>query len=50
MGGGAAPWLGSRPIAEWGEIWGRLGTHAATAERLSLDRKQAVLVALGWIR
>ena len=50
LGGAAAPWLGSRPIAEWGEIWGRLGSHAAAAEKLSLDRKQAVLVALGWLR
>ncbi len=50
LGGAAPSWLGSRPIAEWGEIWGRLGTHAAAAEKLSLDRKQAVLVALGWIR
>lgn len=50
-GGGSAPaWLGSRPMAEWGEIWGRLGGHAAAAEKLSLDRKQAVLVALGWLR
>jgi len=50
LGGAAPSWLGSRPIAEWGEIWGRLGTHAAAAEKLSLDRKQAVLVALGWLR
>lgn len=48
---GQAPgWLGSRPIGEWSEIWGRLGAHAAAAEKLSLDRKQAVLVALGWLR
>ncbi len=48
--GQAPDWLGSRPMGEWSEIWGRLGAHAAAAERLSLDRKQAVLVALGWLR
>ncbi len=50
LGQGAPSWLGTRPMAEWGEIWGRLGAHAAAAEKLSLDRKQAVLVALGWLR
>jgi len=49
----AAPqpaWVARRPAAEWAEIWSRLGAHAGAAERLSLERKQAVLVALGWLR
>jgi len=48
--GQAPAWLGSRSMGEWSEIWGRLGAHAVAAEKLSLDRKQAVLVALGWLR
>lgn len=44
------PWLGTRPLGEWSEIWGRIGAHARTAEVLNLERKQAVLVALGWLR
>ena len=43
-------WVDRRPLAEWGEVWGRLGAHARAAEILSLERKQAVLVALGWLR
>ena len=48
--GSPPAWLGTRPLGEWSEIWGRLGAHARTAEVLNLERKQAVLVALGWLR
>lgn len=44
------PWVGRRPLGEWSEIWARIGAHARTAEVLNLERKQAVLVALGWLR
>jgi len=44
------PWLGARPLSEWSGLWGRLGAHARTAEVLNLERKQVVLVALGWLR
>jgi DNA polymerase-3 subunit delta' len=48
--GGAVPgWLGPRSLAEWSTLWDRLGALAAETEALSLDRKQAVLTALGWI-
>ena len=43
-------WVARRAPADWAELWSRLGAHAATAEKLSLERKQAVLVALGWLR
>ncbi len=46
----APAWVARRAPADWAELWSRLGPHAAAAERLSLDRKQAVLVALGWLR
>ena len=48
--GSPPPWLGARPLAEWSELWGRIGAHARTAEVLNLERKQAVLVALRWLR
>ena len=48
--GAPPPWLGTRPLGEWSEIWGRIGAHATTAEALNLERKQAVLVAVGWLR
>jgi DNA polymerase-3 subunit delta' len=49
-GRGAAPaWLGLRPLAEWSTLWDSLGRLAAETDGLSLDRKQAVLTALGWL-
>ena len=45
----APPWLGLRPLAEWSTLWDRLGRLAAETDGLSLDRKQAVLTALGWL-
>lgn len=43
-------WVGARPLGEWSALWGRIGAHARTAEVLNLERKQAVLTALGWLR
>lgn len=48
--GSPPAWLGTRTLSEWSDIWGRIGAHARTAEALNLERKQAVLVALGWLR
>jgi DNA polymerase-3 subunit delta' len=42
-------WLGPRPLAEWSTLWDSLGRLAAETDGLSLDRKQAVLTALGWL-
>jgi DNA polymerase-3 subunit delta' len=48
--GEAAPaWLALRPLAEWSTLWDSLGRLAAETDGLSLDRKQAVLTALGWL-
>ncbi len=41
--------LGRRPLAEWSTLWDSLGRLAAETDGLSLDRKQAVLTALGWL-
>ncbi len=46
----APAWVARRAPGEWAEIWSRLGAHALAAEKLSLERKQAVMVALGWLR
>jgi DNA polymerase-3 subunit delta' len=48
---GQAPpgWLALRPLAEWSTLWDSLGRLAAETDGLSLDRKQAVLTALGWL-
>jgi DNA polymerase-3 subunit delta' len=48
---GAPPpaWLAPRPLAEWSTLWDSLGRLAAETDGLSLDRKQAVLTALGWL-
>jgi DNA polymerase-3 subunit delta' len=47
---GAPPaWLALRPLAEWSTLWDSLGRLAAETDGLSLDRKQAVLTALGWL-
>jgi len=48
-GQGAAPWIGSRSLAEWSTLWDKLGRLADETERLNLDRKQAVLTGLGWL-
>jgi DNA polymerase-3 subunit delta' len=49
--GGAAPgWVAARPLADWAAAWQRLGVLAEETERLNLDRKQAVLTGLGWLR
>jgi DNA polymerase-3 subunit delta' len=45
----APPWLAPRPLAEWSTLWDSLGRLAAETDGLSLDRKQAVLTALGWL-
>ncbi|HEV7268105.1 MAG TPA: DNA polymerase III subunit delta' [Falsiroseomonas sp.] len=43
------PWLGIRSLADWSTLWDSLGRLAAETDGLSLDRKQAVLTALGWL-
>lgn len=48
-GQAAPPWLALRPLAEWSTLWDSLGRLAAETDGLSLDRKQAVLTALGWL-
>jgi DNA polymerase-3 subunit delta' len=49
--GHAAPdWLARRPLAAWAEAATEVARLAAEAERLSLDRRQAVLVALDTLR
>jgi DNA polymerase-3 subunit delta' len=48
-GGDVPAWLGARPLAEWSTLWDSLGRLAAETDALSLDRKQAVLTALGWL-
>jgi DNA polymerase-3 subunit delta' len=47
--GGTPPWLAIRALAEWSTLWDSLGRLAAETDGLSLDRKQAVLTALGWL-
>jgi DNA polymerase-3 subunit delta' len=49
-GQGSQPaWLALRALAEWSTLWDSLGRLAAETDGLSLDRKQAVLTALGWL-
>jgi DNA polymerase-3 subunit delta' len=48
-GGQTPAWLALRPLAEWTTLWDSLGRLAAETDGLSLDRKQAVLTALGWL-
>ena len=49
--GGSAPgWMAGRPLADWAGLWDRLGRLAEETERLNLDRKQAVLTGLSWLR
>jgi len=47
--GAPPPWLAIRPLAEWSTLWDSLGRLAAETDGLSLDRKGAVLTALGWL-
>jgi DNA polymerase-3 subunit delta' len=49
-GGGVAPWVSARPLAEWSALWDRLGRLAEDTERLNLDRKQALLSGLAMLR
>jgi DNA polymerase-3 subunit delta' len=48
-GQGSPPWLALRALADWTTLWDSLGRLAAETDGLSLDRKQAVLTALGWL-
>jgi DNA polymerase-3 subunit delta' len=48
-GEASPPWLPLRSLAEWSTLWDSLGRLAAETDGLSLDRKQAVLTALGWL-
>lgn len=50
-GAGDVPgWVAARPLADWAAIWDRLGRLAEETERLNLDRRQAVLTGLAWLR
>lgn len=49
-GGGMAPWLGGRPLAAWVEAAEAVARLVQETERLSLDRRQAVLVAMDTLR
>lgn len=49
-GGPVAPWLGDRPLAAWVEAATAVSKLVQDAERLSLDRRQAVLVAMDTLR
>ncbi|WP_135468051.1 DNA polymerase III subunit delta' [Crenalkalicoccus roseus] len=44
------PWLGGASLADWVTLWEKLGLLADEAERLNLDRRQAVLQALSLVR
>ena len=49
--GGTAPgWLGARPLAAWAEASEAVRKLVRETERLSLDRRQAVLVAMDTLR
>jgi len=49
-GGPVAPWLGDRPLAAWVEAAEAVSKLVRETERLSLDRRQAVLVAMDSLR
>jgi len=49
-GGPVAPWLGDRPLAAWVEAAEAVSRLVQETERLSLDRRQAVLVAMDTLR
>jgi DNA polymerase-3 subunit delta' len=46
----APPWLAGRSLADWAGLWDKLGRLADETDRLNLDRKQAVLTGLAWLR
>ena len=43
-------WLAARPLASWAEAAAEVGRLVQEAERLSLDRRQSVLVAMDTLR
>nr|WP_314070214.1 DNA polymerase III subunit delta' [uncultured Roseococcus sp.] len=49
-GGSAPAWLGARPLAAWAEASEAVRKLIQDTERLSLDRRQAVLVAMDTLR
>ncbi|UPY35021.1 DNA polymerase III subunit delta' [Sediminicoccus sp. KRV36] len=49
-GGPAAAWLAARPLAAWVEAAEAVSRLVRETERLSLDRRQAVLVAMDTLR
>jgi DNA polymerase-3 subunit delta' len=49
-GESAPSWLAARPLAAWAEAGAAVQRLAIEAERLSLDRRQAVLVAMDTLR
>lgn len=49
-GEGAPAWLATRPLAAWAEAATLIARQAQDAERLALDRRQAVLVAMETLR
>jgi len=42
--------LALRPLEEWGGLWEKIGRLADETGNLNLDRKQAILSALDWLR
>ncbi|MBY0337723.1 MAG: DNA polymerase III subunit delta' [Acetobacteraceae bacterium] len=49
-GGGAEGWVAARPLGAWAEAAAEIARLAETAERLSLDRRQAVIEAMRLLR
>jgi DNA polymerase-3 subunit delta' len=49
-GQGAPDWVARRPLAAWAEAASALRRQVQEVERLSLDRRQAVISALGTLR
>lgn len=49
-GQGGAAWVAHRPLAAWAEAAGEISRLAETAERLSLDRRQAVIESMRTLR
>jgi DNA polymerase-3 subunit delta' len=49
-GQGAPGWVARRPLAAWAEAASALRRQVQEVERLSLDRRQAVISALGTLR
>jgi DNA polymerase-3 subunit delta' len=50
MGQGGPPWAARRPLAAWAEAASAIRRQAQEAERLSLDRRQALLAAFATLR